>query len=91
MYAVVGEDAGDMPNCDPVPKGDIIGVWGRLGPRSNGELGADVGVSGRPGAKRKEWEDARLDGLEIGRRVGVRKRKGTPAISSRCLCIKSRT
>ena len=35
--------------------------------------------------------EVREEGREIGRRLGVRKRKGTPATSSLCLCIRSRT
>lgn len=50
-----------------------------------------MGVSGRLGIRRAECEDAREDGREMGRLVGVKKRNGTPATSSRCLCMRSRT
>jgi hypothetical protein len=61
--------------------GDVTGVCGRLKERewARGEEGAEA------------LFDAREDGLEMGLRVGVRKRKGTPATSSRCLCISSNT
>lgn len=72
-----------------VPSGDIAGVCGRRGLSSEGEPGADEGVSGR--LRRKECVDALLDGREIGLRVGVRKRNGRPAMSSLCLCMRSRT
>lgn len=75
----------------PPASGDVTGVWGLRNTRAKGEVGAEDGVSGRVGYRRVELVDAREDGREIGRRVGVRNRKGTPAISSRCLCIKSKT
>jgi len=75
----------------PPARGDVSGVCGLRKTRASGELGADDGVSGRVGYKRVEWVEARDDGRDIGRRVGVRKRKGTPATSSRCLCIRSKT
>lgn len=54
---------------------------------SEGDVGAEMapcGVSGRggPGARRKEWLEAREEGRDIARRVGVRNKKGTPAASS---------
>ena len=53
----------------------------------------DCGVSGLggPGATRNECVDAREEGREIGRLVGVRKRNGTPAVSSLLACISSST
>lgn len=66
-------------------------MCGRRWGQARGEGGAEEGVSGRAGWRRAEWEDAREDGRETGRRVGVRNKKGTPATSSRCLCMRSRT
>lgn len=76
--------------ASPPANGDVTGVWGRRNACANGDVGAEDGVSGRAGYRRFEL-DAREEGREIGRRVGVRKRNGTPATSSRCLCIKSNT
>lgn len=65
-----------------------MGVCGLLmGPRSDGEPGADtveVGVSGLggPGASLNECDEAREEGRDRGLRVGVKKRKGTPDVSS---------
>lgn len=77
--------------CACVPRGDVRGVCGRRNIIASGELGAELGVSGRLGIKRAEWVEAREEGREMGRRVGVRKRKGTLSMSSLCLCMRSRT
>lgn len=75
----------------------MIGVCGLLiGPNNEGELGADIvafGVSGLggPGASRNECDDAREEGREMGLRLGVRNKNGTPDMSSLCACIKSNT
>lgn len=63
---------------------------GRLNVDDRGDVGIELGVSGRFGARRNELVDAREEGRE-GRFVGVRKRNGTPETSSRCLCISSST
>jgi hypothetical protein len=100
VVVCVGEGAGDslravMYEEPPVPgltpSGEVIGREDFLKIIASGELGAEVGVSGLFGMRRAEWLDAREDGRDIGRLVGVRKRKGTPATSSRCLCMRSRT
>jgi hypothetical protein len=72
----------------PVTRGEPAGVCGLRKPMARGELGTEVGVSGLYRAA--EWVEAREEGRD-GRRVGVKKRKGTPATSSWCLCIKSKT
>lgn len=66
------------------------GVCGRRNTIASGELGADVGVSGRA-IRRAECVEALEDGRDMGRRVGVRNRNGTLSTSSRCLCMRSRT
>lgn len=83
---VVGEDS-DL--AEPMgAKGEVAGVCGLRNTWTRGEEGAEDGVSGRSLA---ELVDPREDGLEMGLRVGVKKRKGTPATSSRCLCMRSNT
>lgn len=75
----------------PVTRGEPAGVCGLRKPIARGELGTEVGVSGLLGMNRAaEWVEAREEGRD-GRLVGVKKRKGTPATSSWCLCIKSKT
>ena len=88
-WAMVGEGPGDSLRaviyevaCCEDARGDTSGVCGRRKTMASGELGAELGVSGRA-MRRAEWVDAREDGREIGRRVGVRKTKGTPSTSSR--------
>ncbi len=66
-------------------------MWGLRKIMASGELGAELGVSGRLGISRAEWVEAREEGLEMGRRVGVKKRKGTLSMSSLCLCMRSST
>ena len=66
-------------------------MWGRRKPMGNGELGREDGVSGLVALSRVEWQEALDEGREIGRRVGVKNKNGTPVTSSRCLCMRSRT
>ena len=68
----------------PVLSGDASGVCGRLKTYASGELGAllNVGVSGLRA-------DARDEGREIGLRLLESNKNGTPAMSSRCLCMSS--
>lgn len=73
----------------PVTRGDPAGVCGLRKPIARGEVGTELGVSGLFGIRRAEWVEAREEGRD-GRRVGVKKRKGTPDTSSWCLCIKSK-
>ena len=88
---MVGDELGDSLRavmyevaCWADARGDMSGVCGRRKTMASGELGAELGVSGRA-IRRAEWEwvDARDDGREMGRRVGVRKTNGTPSTSSR--------
>lgn len=58
---------------------------------ARGDAGAEFGVSGLTGYKRVELVEVLEDGRDMGRRVGVRKRNGTPATSSLCLCMRSST
>src|ERR1700685_3919737 len=93
----MGDELGDSLRADiyddgcarPPPSGEVTGVWGLRNTNANGEGGPEVGVSGR--FSRTECDEAREEGRDAGRRVGVRNRNGTPATSSRCLCIKSKT
>lgn len=69
--------------------GDETGVCGLRSAEPMGYGGAELGVSGL--LKRVECVDARDEGRDIGLLFGVRNRNGTPAISSRCLCMRSST
>lgn len=75
----MGEELGDTLRTETYDvaacwtlRGEVRGVWGLRKMMARGELGAEVGVSGRGGLRRTEWEEAREEGREIGRRVGVR-------------------
>lgn len=62
---------------------DMVGFLKKL---AKGEVGAEMGVTGR----RREVEEALDDGREIGGRVGARNKKGMAVKLSRCLCMSSR-
>lgn len=66
-------------------------MYGLRNTYAKGELGADAGVVSGLFTKRADGFEALDEGREMGRRVGVKNMKGTPAISSRCLCIRSKT